>query len=88
MRYEVTIAEVPAPHRRREATRGRTDGPYVELGADYSEVEGFIRTHAPDVAGPPREIVLRGPKVSARETRTRIEFPVRRVPMSVPSATS
>lgn len=63
-------------------------GPYTELGAAYSEVEGFIRTHHLDVAGPPREIYLSGPDVPPRETRTRIEFPVSRVPVVVASRRS
>jgi effector-binding domain-containing protein len=63
-------------------------GPYAELGGAYSEIEGFIRTHELDVAGPPREIYLSEPAVPPSQTRTRIEFPVRRVPVSVPSATS
>jgi effector-binding domain-containing protein len=63
-------------------------GPYTELGAAYSEVEGFIRTHQLDVAGPPREIYLSEPDVPSRETRTRIEFPVKRVPVAVGTGTS
>ncbi|HET9498596.1 MAG TPA: GyrI-like domain-containing protein [Candidatus Limnocylindria bacterium] len=58
-------------------------GPYQSLGLAYEEIERFIRTHELDVAGPPREIYLSGPEVPASETKTRIEFPVSRVPLVV-----
>ena len=61
-------------------------GPYAELGAAYSEIDGFIRTHELDTAGPPRETYLSGPEVPPNQIRTRIEFPVSRVPMIVPSS--
>jgi effector-binding domain-containing protein len=60
-------------------------GPYEGLGQAYEQIERFIRTHDLDVAGPPREFYLSGPEVSPSETKTRIEFPVSRVPMVVPA---
>jgi effector-binding domain-containing protein len=58
-------------------------GPYDGIGAAYAEIQAFIRTHELDVAGPPREIYLTGPEVAPSDTRTRIEFPVARVPLVV-----
>lgn len=58
-------------------------GPYDELGAAYESIEEFIRTHEVDVAGPPREIYLSEPDVPPDEIRTRVEFPVHRVPLLI-----
>ena len=58
-------------------------GPYDGIDAAYAEIQAFIRTHDLDPAGPPREIYLTGPDVAPSETRTRIEFPVARVPLVV-----
>jgi effector-binding domain-containing protein len=58
-------------------------GPYEGLGLAYEEIERFIRTHELDVAGPPREIYMSEPEVSPSETKTRIEFPVSRVPLVI-----
>ena len=60
-------------------------GPYDKLAAAYAEIEGFIRTHELDVAGPPRETYLSEPDTPPSQTVTRIEFPVSRVPMIVPT---
>jgi effector-binding domain-containing protein len=58
-------------------------GPYGRIGAAYAEIQGFIRTHELDIAGPPREIYLTGPDVAPSEARTRVEFPVARVPLVI-----
>jgi effector-binding domain-containing protein len=58
-------------------------GPYAGIGEAYAEIQAYIRTHQLDPAGPPREIYLTGPEVAPSETRTRVEFPVARVPLVV-----
>jgi effector-binding domain-containing protein len=58
-------------------------GPYTQLDAAYEEIERFIRSHELEIGGPPREIYLTGPEVAPNHTRTRIEFPVSRLPMVV-----
>jgi effector-binding domain-containing protein len=58
-------------------------GPYDRIGAAYDEIRAFIRMHELDPAGPPREVYLTGPEVPPSETRTRVEFPVARVPLVV-----
>ena len=64
-------------------------GPYGEIAAAYTEIDGFIRAHGGlDFAGPPREIYLSEPDVPPRETRTRIEFPVSRVPVAIGAGAS
>ena len=56
-------------------------GAYDRIGAAYAEIQAFVRTHGLDAGGPPREIYLTGPEVLPNETRTRVEFPVARVPI-------
>ena len=58
-------------------------GPYEGLDQAYAAVREFIRSHHFDTVGPPREIYLSEPQVPPSETRTRIEFPVARVPLEV-----
>jgi effector-binding domain-containing protein len=58
-------------------------GPYDGIGEAYAAVTAYVRTHELDAAGAPREIYLTGPDVAPNETRTRVEFPVARVPLVV-----
>jgi effector-binding domain-containing protein len=58
-------------------------GPYENLGAAYTALWSWIRSHGFEVAGPVQERYLNGPgdRIASNEYRTEIEMPI--VPLVV-----
>ena len=54
-------------------------GPYDKISAHYSEFLAWLTAEGLEVAGPPREIYVKGPQsnVPSAEYLTEIQFPVR-----------
>jgi len=71
---KVTVKKLPAM----TVAFAVVKGPYEKISGHYSEMLAWLSAEGLEVAGPPREIYLKGPqsRVKPEEYLTEIQFPV------------